>query len=256
MLEKIFHSKVFRKILQIIERTFKCRIFRKSLPRGTDIFFDINNLYGIKNFQTVFDVGANVGQSAIEYSEKFPYANIYSFEPVSSSFQNLKKNTEHLDRVHVFHNGFGSKLEEPEININDDYSEVNSIRFNKGSKTEKIKVLTIDHFAEKESIDKIDFLKIDTEGYELEVLNGVKGMLENKKIGLIYIECELIETDKHFVTFDKLVENISQYGYELLGIYEQQPHWTGEKTILYCNPVFISPELVSKDVNSNNYPLK
>jgi hypothetical protein len=51
-----------------------------------------------------------------------------------------------------------------------------------------VKVLTLDSFCEQRSIEKIDLLKVDVEGFEIEVFKGAKRMLENKNIQIIAFE--------------------------------------------------------------------
>jgi hypothetical protein len=59
------------------------------------------------------------------------------------------------------------------------------------SKKEKIAVETIDDFIKINGINEIDLLKIDTEGYEINVLNGAKNTLLNNQIKLIFLEVGL-----------------------------------------------------------------
>lgn len=107
-------------IKSIIQSRLGVTMFRTNwLPRGTYLFHDINRWYGIKNFRVVFDVGANIGQSAVRYARCFPSAKIYSFEPVLSTFEELKRNTEHLsNRVRPVQLALGSAKGEKEIYIN------------------------------------------------------------------------------------------------------------------------------------------
>jgi FkbM family methyltransferase len=55
-------------------------------------------------------------------------------------------------------------------------------------KTEEINLTTIDSFCVSNGIENIDFLKIDVEGHELNVLQGAKRMIENEKIRFIQFE--------------------------------------------------------------------
>ena len=85
----------------------------------------------------------------------------------------------------------GEKQENKEVNyIHHFYGcETNSLKpsvFNTfaNSQKQEVQIRTIDAFALEHKIDAIDFLKIDTEGYELNVLNGAERMLREKKIKL------------------------------------------------------------------------
>jgi hypothetical protein len=91
-------------------------------------------------------------------------------------------------------------------------------------------------------------MKIDTEGYELEVLEGCRRLLERKQIQVIYVECEPIAKSNYFVSFPAVVEFLDPFGYELFGIYDQQLGWEGKrriKKISYLNPAFVRSDLVA-----------
>lgn len=227
----------------LVEKSLGCRIFRHSLPRGVDIFFDIDRYFGIRSVKTVFDIGANVGQSAAVYAKSFPEAAIYSFEPVLETFNTLVQNTKSLGKVKAFNCAFGDRDEAMQINITDN-STGSSITHYKNAKTETISVCTLDAFSKDNAIQRIDFMKVDTEGFELEVIAGAQQMLQTQRINILYIEAAPYRTKRHFVSFAEIVEAMRKHDYDLFGIYEQQPHWSGKNSILYFNPVFISKALL------------
>jgi len=234
-----------RFIKSLVEKTLGCRIFRNSLPRGTDIFFDIDRHFGIPSIKTVFDIGANVGQSALVYERLFPEADIYSFEPVSDTFKTLTENTASRKRIKTFNCAFGDRDHGMQINLAED-STASSITHYKTSRVEDISVRTLDAFVRSNAIQQIDFMKIDTEGYELEVLAGAEQMLRDQRIHILYIEAAPYRTERHFVSFAEITEQMLKHHYDLFGIYEQQPHWSGKTSVLYFNPVFISKTLIQK----------
>jgi len=236
------------KVLNLIQRCFKCRIYRNSLPRGTDFFADIQRHFGAHNVRTVFDVGANVGQSAEEYARAFPNAKIYSFEPVTATFQQLIKNTAKLSQVRAFKVGFGDANSSAEIYVSE-LSVLSSIKNCSGTEKETVSIRRVDDFASENSISEIDFMKIDTEGYECEVLRGAQGMLNAQRVKILYIESAPDQADARFVPFAELMALMNAFGYKLFGIYGQQPCWNGDRNIYYFNSVFISEALVRGSLN-------
>src|SRR5687768_17470636 len=54
----------------------------------------------------VFDVGANVGQSALRFTAGFPEARIYCFEPVKETFSRLRENVSRYERISCYQIGF------------------------------------------------------------------------------------------------------------------------------------------------------
>lgn len=144
----------------------------------------------VKN-PVVFDVGANDGQY-LEYILKyFPDAEIHSFEPSSACFKGLQKYKK--QNVHLHNLALSSENHEMTLNFDHEgaptasvYTHDQEVTIHKSGKTETIHAVTLDSFCESNGIDKIDFLKIDVEGHELDVLKGAEKMLPKIK----YIQFE------------------------------------------------------------------
>ena len=78
------------------------------LPRGANVYQDIKRLPESLKVKTIFDVGANVGQTCLESVTEFPQARIFAFEPIKSTFTRLCSNTQHLHQVKTFNFALGS----------------------------------------------------------------------------------------------------------------------------------------------------
>jgi len=199
---------------------------RNDLPVGVNLKYDIE--YKLKRIKinTIFDVGANVGQTAIQCAKDFPNAKIYSFEPISKTYQTLVANTEKYPTVICKNLAFGDNPGNLEINIFDDEnSELNSLvstnmNLNENSKKEVIKVDTIDQFLTENNILEIDLLKIDTEGFEINVLNSATKSFNNNKIKLIFIEVGLDnEINKRHQNILDIQSYLNQKNFVFVGIY-------------------------------------
>ena len=155
----------------------------------------------------VFDVGAHYGETIKLFSNKINLKKIYSFEASPQNFSILKKNIlkKKLNNVEIHNLGLGDKIEKNYINQTVESSSSTMHKLNKTSKYFKkklkilniknkdefyqripVKILTLDYFIEQNNIQQIDLLKIDTEGYEFNVLKGLSK--HSKKIKLIYFE--------------------------------------------------------------------
>jgi len=188
---KVLFIKIIRSFLNIL---------------GVDIIkirTTFNQIYknSIRNRAVIFDVGANDGQSIKRFSSIFPNSTIHSFEPIKECYEKIlniynKKNIiinnfalgdKDCERVfYINKNSYTSSF----LKINEKYSDlVNSDKINKSVKK---KIKTLDEYVNLYKIKKIDILKIDTQGYELNILKGAKKTLKNK---IKFVELELTLAD-------------------------------------------------------------
>jgi FkbM family methyltransferase len=160
----------------------------------------------VNKIDSIIDVGAHHGESIRLFLKNFKILNIYAFEPHPESFRNLTLNTEYLlkkKKVNYksYNLGLGSSDQKQYLNISLETSSstINSINNKSNYYQKKIKFLgeaNRDFFHKKEEItittldkamlDKncttIDLIKIDTEGYEYEVLKGSVEVLKKTKL--------------------------------------------------------------------------
>ena len=151
----------------------------------------------------IFDVGANIGDYSLLVKQHLPSARVYAFEPASSTYQQL---TEHLREVdgtgdiRPYNLGFSDSEKTTELHSYSIEGQQVSLLSSIDSRlptqvvdvrihsSEKIDVQTIDCFCAAESIDRIDFLKLDVEGHELAILRGAERMFDQDAISIIQFE--------------------------------------------------------------------
>jgi len=146
----------------------------------------------------IFDVGANIGEYSSKLFSIFSKSFIYSFEPNINTFSALQDNVENLKKVRPINIGFSDLKKQTEIftyldDLNSQhaslYKEVfNDLHNDKTITSVKIELDTLDNFCNDNKIDCIDFLKIDTEGHELDVLKGGIQMIKKGNIKIIQFE--------------------------------------------------------------------
>jgi FkbM family methyltransferase len=160
----------------------------------------------------VFDVGANTGQSSLKFLKTYPDSKIYAFEPIPATFTELKANVSSFPNVNIYQLGLGDKVEKKEIYLYRD-SVLSSCVSNSpwrsaddsiGSIT--LEIDTLDRFCLEQQIDYIDLLKVDTEGFDLNVLKGAQGFLERQAIDFIYFEFYRVDRDNDDTTGGRLVD--------------------------------------------------
>ena len=148
----------------------------------------------LKKDSIFFDIGANEGYfstitSRINYAGK-----TYAFEPLTQLIPIIEKNflKNNCTNCKIFNVGIGEKSYTTKINT---FADINTgassiIRKNKfNNKTQSIKIQSLDEFVLNNKIyNQIDLIKIDIEGYEVKAIEGMKGLLINKRINTILID--------------------------------------------------------------------
>jgi FkbM family methyltransferase len=212
-------------------------------PRGVNFLWDIGLLKNLR-VENIFDVGANTGQSAREYLTRFPSARVFSFEPVESSYRELVKSQGANRRFSAHRIAFGASAGQARMTV-DGSSDL--ARFSEDG-TEVVNVETLDGFCTQHAVERIDLLKVDTEGHDLEVLEGARSMLSDQRIQLVQVEAGMNPDNRLHVPFEALKAFLEKQGYLLFGVYEQALEWPSrEPQLRRSNPVFISRRAVAEN---------
>lgn len=187
----------------------------------------------------IFDVGANIGQTAIEFRRMFPDSTLHCFEPLPDEFRSLKRNCASIGAAHAYPLALSDKAEIRDFYRNKKYSKSSGlVNLNMdalsivknthpkdgfdaaGSAFETIKVetTTLDRFAEEAHVARIDLLKLDTQGAEESILSGAKSLLESGNIGVILTEISLDGIFSSSPSFGKIEAILTPNGYSLFDI--------------------------------------
>src|SRR3984957_1961254 len=120
----------------------------------------------ITDAKTIFDVGANVGQSAKTYRRLYPHADIWSFEPFPSTYQTLCRSLSD-EKFHPTPLALSDRISKTDLNIGAQSITHSLLRRETDTgKTIEVQTDTIDHFCWANGISTIDILKVDAEGAE------------------------------------------------------------------------------------------
>lgn len=159
--------------------------------------FDIACKY-LKSKRVVLDIGAHIGTTVVRYAKHFE--TVHAFEP--AYYEILKRNVEHLDNV-IIHPVAASNISEKRIMQKSNKNSGCTLIQTESNK----KILTNSRFSKKEipiecipidslNISNVDFVKMDTEGFVLPVLQGMTETLKQNNYPLLMIEFNSLNTNR------------------------------------------------------------
>lgn len=163
----------------------------------------------------VIDIGAYIGDHTIAYSKKVGLnGKVIAIEPNKEAYDCLVYNLQY--RINTLFNNCG-------IGSENKTASVTKVTTNDGmnylSEGNDIDIYTIDHIFEYSP--KIDFIKIDCEGYELDVLNGGEKVI-NKYKPVMLIEINELTLSRNGLKRGDIFNWLTQHNYKFRNIYKKQ----------------------------------
>lgn len=170
----------------------------------------------IVNPKFILDIGANIGYISLILGKYFKNASIYSFEPILSTFDILKKNIEINKLSNIFINNCGISDENKLVTFY--YYPEGTVNTSMKNLSQKKDVIEIKSYVKKlddivENLNmKIDFLKCDIEGAELFAFKGgVNSLIKYKPI--IYTELLRKWAEKFNYFCNDIIDLLNGIGY-------------------------------------------
>ena len=185
---------------------------------GVDFISELKQRLSNMSVRVIFDVGAHIGMTALEFSDQFPLAKVHAFEPIAENMRRLHSNLIGKPEILRFPFALGETIDSKTMFIDPQNPSMARFQINGG---ERVQIDTLDNFCQRDRIGEIDILKIDTEGHELQVLRGGKDMLLRNAIGVIKAECAIDPDSNYHTQLADLCDYLHPLGYRLFGIYDQ-----------------------------------
>jgi FkbM family methyltransferase len=228
--------------------TLRWRKQRSSPPPEPAAFAEVERaerifyLEYLREGMTVFDVGANVGELTLLFSRFVGSGGVHAFEASSAAFKRLQlvcdaterrnvtlnhlalSDKSGLIRLHVYEDAYLSFNSQAVRPMKDYGADVESIG------VEEIAATTVDDYCTREKIERIDLLKIDVEGAELQVMQGARRMLQSKRI-----RCLTFEFGQ--ATFDmgnspaEIETYLKEMNYKIRNIVKGDPIFPGRESV-------------------------
>ena len=207
---------------------------RWYIPRPEHALSTLLELYGV---DTVFDIGANIGNSG-EYLRNIGFkGRIVSFEPVTDQYRRLEQQAARDPRWFCEQLAIGDTRTELEINVSGGGGSASSflvmtdtIKENapelRYTGRERVRVETIDSLIDRyyPEGDRL-FLKLDVQGYERKVLDGAAQSL-HRVVGM-KIELSLVSSYENEVLIYDMLPHLYGLGFRLHGI---EAAWSNRET--------------------------
>jgi FkbM family methyltransferase len=227
------------------------------LPFGVDYLWDIQRLAATHeiSIRMFVDIGAHEGQTAIAALSAFPHAYVHSFEPHPISFAHLsrvasKRLSAH--RLAMSDSSGPAKFFEYDASESGHASQANSLvpqsqfAASAGHRAKAIEVActTVDDFCSAHNITSVDVLKIDTEGYELGVLDGAKRLISCRCVRFVFAEYNSILPvgSASGGALAPLAALLEPFGFKLVASYPV--YMTQRPLFATFNALFFPPESV------------
>jgi FkbM family methyltransferase len=176
---------------------------------------------------TIIDIGANVGLMTLQFAKLVPNGKVYSFEPTFYALERLKKNLSlnpDLAKNVTVINSFVSEnsSSNPDIVAYSSWK-VNGERGNNDhpvhlgtpKNAEGVPSISLNDFVENQKIEKIDFIKIDTDGHEYEVFKGAQKAIAKYRPKIIF-EIGLYVMDEKNISFEFYYDYFKNLNYRLV----------------------------------------
>lgn len=196
-------KKVLRKLGKAVRLSLD-PLYRHGLRHGVGAAIEHTAILAFlseRRLADVVDVGANVGQFSLLCRYWLLQAKIFAFEPLRTPAEKYRE---------VFVNDPGSRIVEAAIGATPSESDMHVSRAvdsssllpigaaqsqmfpgTEESHLERVRVAPLDTFLDREALSDNSLLKIDVQGYELEVLRGCESLLD--RFSAVYVECSFVE---------------------------------------------------------------
>jgi FkbM family methyltransferase len=233
------------KLIDFFYQRKKLLFLKKNIPN------DINIL---------IDVGAHHGDTISEFLRIFSINKIFAFEPSKKNYLKLSRKVAKLQKnlktnIDIFQMGLGEKNETlnlKEISDNGVSNTFNNYNLDSNYLKKKrflttyfgikkfidnevpTEIISLKKFLVERNIEKIDFIKIDTEGFEFDVIKGLS--LKNKLTKFIYFEHHYDDMIKKNYTFKDINSILTKFGFKK--VFKSKMYFRKSFEYIYKNTLF------------------
>jgi FkbM family methyltransferase len=173
----------------------------------------------------IFDIGANRGQTIERFRNAFERPVIHAFEPGRDTFVELQRRTAGIPDLHLNNVALGARAEartfiHSEPDTMSSFLEQSVDGWGEIKDRYPVEVITVDDYCSAHGVERIDILKSDTQGFDLDVLRGARGTLDRHAIHMIFMEITFSDMYKGSPRFDEIYAFLTDAGFTLVSFYD------------------------------------
>ena len=187
------------------------RVYRRILNVSYESDFDQQMMEQLSQSDVVWDIGANVGHFTTKFAEKVGRTGrVFAFEPAVSSYSTLVRNCASLANVSCLNLALSDRT--GSLNFRDSGLEndpTNGLVDDDFPGAIKVPVASGDTLIQDKSIPPPNVIKIDVEGYEYDVIGGLRNCLRASTTKKVFVEVHFLEMNKRGLK-DGAVEIVKQ----------------------------------------------
>lgn len=204
-----------------------------------DAYTSLTRVFPRESPITVLDVGANEGQTIHRVLKEFPAATVHSFEPAPETFSLLERIARHEPRARAYPVACGASTGSVKFHVTGNHwcssvlppSELGQRLYGDWYTTKKVidvPMVRLDDWARQHGVTSVDLLKVDAQGYDLEVLKGAVGLLPQVKA--INCECQFAPEYEGCASFSQIDRFLVEHGFALHQLHEVNERGDEEQT--------------------------
>jgi len=240
-----------KNLLRHIANRYEMELYSSWKIKELPLVNHLKEIFRDHRIDMVVDVGANLGQYHDLLREEVGYkGEILSFEPVKNVATTLFERSKEDPNWQIFGYALGSSSGSAEINImaSSDFNsflnprnDIDNTFHSKNSivSKETVRVNTLDNFFQEAGIDcskRNGFLKIDTQGFDMEVIKGGRNSLKN--ILALQMEASVRPIYDGMPNYVQTIEEMNQIGFDLSSIFPVT--FDNKKRVIEFDCVFVN----------------
>ena len=215
---------ILRDMFNIAEKAWTKLAFSRYAPGGSSEVPKSHITRFLPSNPIIVEAGAHNGSDTIEMSKTWPEGTVYAFEPIPEIFDRLVRRTRGLNNVHLFPLALSDKTGTANIFVSSGPSDGSSslmapkehvlvhpdVHF---KKTIVIRTITLDVWAKENGIERVDFLWLDMQGYELAMLKASSRILQTVRV--IHTEVSLKELYEGVPLYSEVRKWLDERGFRV-----------------------------------------